>query len=87
MNLRVSDVQPSLFPLPSRFPAYRRVSCRCGCGLWFYAIRAKGRPPSFIDLEHYRKSRNERRRQDAALGTEPVHARRVPQPPDRENVR
>ena len=61
MSLRVEE-QPSLFPLPSRFPAMRRVSCACGCGCWFYAVRARGRPPQFVNLDHYRFSRNARRR-------------------------
>ena len=62
MSLLVREVQPSLFPLPSRFPALRRVSCRCGCGLWFYAVRAKGRPPAYVSAEHYRRAYNARRR-------------------------
>ena len=59
----LEDVQPSLFPLPSRFPDYRRVSCACGCGLWFYARRSPGRPPGFVNEEHYRRELNRRRRE------------------------
>lgn len=61
-----AGVQPSLFPLPIRFPAMRRVSCGCGCGLWFYALRAPGRPPAFVNLDHYRRELNRRRREQRA---------------------
>jgi hypothetical protein len=44
-------------------PEYRRVTCRCGCGLWFYARRAKGRPPAYVNAEHYNRERNARRRE------------------------
>lgn len=62
----VETVQPSLSPLPPAFPAYRRVICGCGCGLYFYARRAKGRPPKFINREHYRQELNRRRREERA---------------------
>ena len=65
MSLMVETVQPSLFPLPPRFPEYRRVVCGCGCGLWFYARRAKGRPPKYVDQSLYHRERNARRRETA----------------------
>lgn len=67
MTLRVEDVQPSLSPLPPRMPEYRRVVCGCGCRCWFYARRAKGRPPKFINAEHYRRELNRSRRQARAM--------------------
>jgi len=57
--------QVSLFPLPSRFPAMRRVHCRCGCGCWFYAPRTPGRPPAYVSKRHALDDRNRRRKEIA----------------------
>lgn len=66
MNLR-TDLGAFLMQPAPRFPEYRRVFCACGCGVWFYALRAPGRPPAYATVEHrlrhkYARRRAERRR-------------------------
>jgi hypothetical protein len=75
VSLIVEDVQPSLFPLPPRMPEYRRVSCGCGCGCWFYARRAKGRPPKYVNEEHARREYAARDREAHRANPEPERAR------------
>ena len=60
------EAQLSFVPLPPRFPDFRRVSCACGCGRWFYWERAKHRPPAYATPECYRVAKNTRARQRAA---------------------
>lgn len=58
--------QASLFPLPPRFPDFRRCRCACDCGRWWYSPRVKGRPPKYSTPECYRKVRNAKRREWSA---------------------
>lgn len=43
-----------------------RVECRCGCGAWWYYATRKprggGRPPEFLNADHYDAWRKAKRR-------------------------
>ena len=47
---------------PEPRAGFRRVYCGCGCGTWFYAERRNGRPPAYLNDDHYRIERNRRMR-------------------------
>lgn len=65
MSWHREEVQVSLFPLPPRMPDYRRIQCRCGCGLWWYSARTPGRPPAYVNREHALAAQRIRRRRMA----------------------
>lgn len=38
-------------------PGFRRVYCHCGCGVWFYHPRQKGRTRLFLNATHWRREK------------------------------
>ncbi len=37
----------------SRLPDVVRMECQCGCGVWFYQPRKKGRRKLFLNIHHW----------------------------------
>lgn len=60
--------QAVMFPLPPRMPTFRRISCACGCGRWWYWQRAFHRPPAYATPECALKARRLRRRASGSSG-------------------